>query len=78
VWFCFHLRSLRLSNEIKTLPYAITKLGTISPDGGQEELELYATAENLFDTEIVTGKGSDGLVSIDRPFLTSIGVRAAF
>jgi len=43
-----------------------------------EGLELYATAENMFDTEIETGKTSDGLVSIGRPFLTSIGIRAAF
>jgi outer membrane receptor protein involved in Fe transport len=43
-----------------------------------EGLELYATAENLFDTEIETGKGSDGLVSIGRPFLASVGIRAAF
>ena len=44
-----------------------------------ERMQLYATAENLFDTEIETGQSSGGgLVSVGRPFLASIGLRAAF
>lgn len=43
-----------------------------------DRIQLYAAAENLFDTEIETGKTSDGLVSVDRPFLMSFGIRAVF
>lgn len=43
-----------------------------------ERVELFATAENLFDTEIETGNASNGLVSVGRPRLLSLGLRTAF
>lgn len=44
----------------------------------EERLELFATAENLFDTEIETGNASNGLVSVGRPRLLALGLRTSF
>jgi len=43
-----------------------------------ESVQVYSTAENLFDTGIENGKAADGLVSVGRPLLLSVGMRAAF
>ncbi|RMF11303.1 MAG: TonB-dependent receptor [Alphaproteobacteria bacterium] len=40
--------------------------------------QVQTRVENLFDTEIETGNGSDGLISLGRPRLISIGFRSEF
>ena len=41
-------------------------------------IRLFATAENLFDRQIETGNASNGLVTIGRPRLVSLGLKTAF
>jgi outer membrane receptor for ferrienterochelin and colicin len=41
-------------------------------------VELYAAAENLFNTVITTGRATDGVISIGQPFMFRGGVRLRF
>ncbi len=41
-------------------------------------VELYAAAENIFDTVITTGRTTDGVISIGQPFMFRGGVRLRF
>ena len=43
-----------------------------------ENTRVFATIENLLDTEFEIGKASSGIVSIGAPFLASVGMRHRF
>jgi len=66
---------LRYSDDLNTLPLPdATTVDARETIHVLPELDFYAAIDNLFDAEIASAKGADGVVTIDAPRMFRAGL----
>jgi len=67
--------SVRFSDDLNTLPLpAATTVDARATIHVLPELDFYAAIDNLFDAEIASAKGADGVLTIDAPRMFRAGL----